>query len=82
MNYRLQKIPWGRSENLSLATLSFMLQCEHTVSQQTSVEASLYTILQSLSLTLFEKMLLDQLLTKTSLHNLDSETSTQLNLFD
>ena len=52
------------------------------VKKRLSVEASLYTILQSLSLTLFEKMPLDQLLTNTALHNLDSETSTQLNLFD
>ena len=52
------------------------------VKKKLSVEASLYTILQSLSLTLFEKMPLDQLLTDATLHNLESETSTQLNLFD
>jgi len=45
------------------------------------VEASLYTILQILSLTLFEKIPLDQLLNDTALENLDGENPTQLNLF-
>ncbi len=45
------------------------------------VEASLYTILQILSLTLFEKIPLDQLLNDTALENFDGETHTQLNLF-
>jgi Domain of unknown function (DUF4372)/Transposase DDE domain len=45
------------------------------------VEASLYTILQILSLTLFEKIPLDQLLNDTALENFDGENSTQLNLF-
>ena len=45
------------------------------------VEASLYTILQILSLTLFEKIPLDQLLNETALENFDDENATQLNLF-
>jgi uncharacterized protein DUF4372/DDE family transposase len=45
------------------------------------VEASLYTILQILSLTLFEKIPLDQLLNDTALENFDDESPTQLNLF-
>jgi hypothetical protein len=45
------------------------------------VEASLYTILQILSLTLFEKIPLDQLLNETALKNFDDENPTQLNLF-
>ena len=45
------------------------------------VEASLYTILQILSLTLFEKIPLDQLLNDTALENFDGENHTQLNLF-
>ena len=45
------------------------------------VEASLYTILQILSLTLFEKIRLDQLLNDTALENFDCENPTQLNLF-
>ena len=46
-----------------------------------SVEASLYTILQILSLTLFEKIPLDQLLNDTALEKFDCENPTQLNLF-
>jgi Domain of unknown function (DUF4372)/Transposase DDE domain len=45
------------------------------------VEASLYTILQILSLTLFEKIPLVQLLNDTALENFDGENPTQLNLF-
>ena len=45
------------------------------------VEASLYTILQILSLTLFEKIPLDQLLNDTALENFDCGNPTQLNLF-
>jgi hypothetical protein len=45
------------------------------------VEASLYTILQIFSLTLFEKIPLDQLLNDTALENFDDENPTQLNLF-
>src|SRR5664279_3501486 len=46
------------------------------------VEASLYTILQILSLTLFEKTPLDQLLNDKALQNLNEENPIQLNLFD
>jgi hypothetical protein len=45
------------------------------------VEASLYTILQILSVTLFEKIPLDQLFNDTALQNFDGENPTQLNLF-
>ena len=45
------------------------------------VEASLYTILQILSLTLFEKIPLDQLFNDTALENFGGENPTQLNLF-
>jgi hypothetical protein len=45
------------------------------------IAASLYTILQILSLTLFEKTPLDQLLNDIALQNLDSVDSNQLNLF-
>jgi Transposase DDE domain/Domain of unknown function (DUF4372) len=45
------------------------------------VAASLYTILQILSLTLFEKIPLDQLLNDTALENFDGENPTQLTLF-
>jgi hypothetical protein len=45
------------------------------------VAASPYTILQILSLTLFEKIPLDQLLNDTALENFDGEIPTQLTLF-
>ena len=45
------------------------------------VEASLYTILQILSLTLFEKISLDQLLNDEALEKFDDENAIQLNLF-
>lgn len=51
------------------------------VKKRLRVEASLYTILQILSLTLFEKMNLDQLLNDAALQNLDATASNQLNLF-
>lgn len=51
------------------------------VKKRLSVGASLYTILQPLSFKRFEKAPLNQVLKDTTLYNLDSETSTQLNLF-
>lgn len=52
------------------------------VKKRLGVEASLYTILQVLSLTLFEKTPLDQLLNDKALQNLNEENPIQLNLFD
>jgi hypothetical protein len=51
------------------------------VKKRFGLEASLYTILQILSLTLFEKTPLDQLLDNQVLQNQDSPNSNQLNLF-
>ena len=45
------------------------------------VAASLYTILQILSLALFEKTPLDQLLNDAALQNLDPVDSNPLNFF-
>jgi hypothetical protein len=52
------------------------------VKKRLAIEASLYTILQILSLTLFEKVPLPQLLTDNALQNLNTENPIQLNLFD
>ena len=52
------------------------------IKKRLGVKASLYTILQILSLMLFEKTPVDQLLNDRALQNLAGETSTQLNLFD
>ena len=51
------------------------------VKKRLGVAASLYTILQILSLTLFEKTPLDQLLNDAALQNLDLVDSNQLNFF-
>ena len=51
------------------------------VKKRFGLEASLYTILQILSLTLFEKMPLDQLLNNQALQTLDPADDKQLNLF-
>ena len=45
------------------------------------IEASLYTILQILSLTMFERMLLNQMLTDSDSTSAESETANKLNLF-
>jgi hypothetical protein len=51
------------------------------IKKRLGVNASLYTILQILSLTLFEKTQLQSLLNDRALQNLDDATSNQLNLF-
>ena len=52
------------------------------VKKRLGLEASLYTILQILSLTLFEKTPLGQLFNQTTLQNIDQPDSNQLNLFN
>lgn len=47
-----------------------------------NLNASLYTILQILSLTLFEKIPLDQLLNQMPLHTINQQENNQLNLFN
>ena len=52
------------------------------VKKQLNLSASLYTILQILSLTLFEKIPVDSLLTDPDLQNFGPQFPIQLNLFD
>ena len=52
------------------------------VKKRLKIEASLYTILQILSLALFEKTPLDQLLNNMELQMQESENNNQLNLFN
>lgn len=52
------------------------------VKKRLKTEASLYTILQILSLTLFEKTPLDQLLTNIEMQEATSQNDNQLNLFN
>jgi hypothetical protein len=51
------------------------------VKKRLGIEASLYTILQTLSLMLFEKTPLDQLLNDRALQKLNRQNPIQLNLF-
>jgi hypothetical protein len=51
------------------------------IKKRLRIEASRYTILQIMSLTLFEKIPLDQLLNDAVTKNLDATLPTQLNLF-
>ena len=52
------------------------------VKKRLKTEASLYTILQILSLTLFEKTPLDQILTNMEMQNTEPKDDNQLNMFD
>jgi hypothetical protein len=52
------------------------------VKKRLGVEASLYTILQILSLTLFEKTPMDQLLNDKALQIFENDVTIQLNLFE
>ena len=52
------------------------------VKKRLNTEASLYTILQILSLTLFEKITLDQLLKNTEMQMTTQQNNNQLNLFN
>jgi hypothetical protein len=52
------------------------------VKKRHKIEASLYTILQILSLTLFEKTSLNQLLTNNENQTCDTQEDNQLNLFN
>jgi Transposase DDE domain len=52
------------------------------IKKRLNLDASLYTILQILSLTLFEKTYINQLLTNTEYNGNWPEEANQLNLFD
>ena len=52
------------------------------IKKRLHLDQSLYTILQSLSLALFEKDKLHQVITQTHYNPLQSELPNQLNLFD
>jgi hypothetical protein len=83
-NLRIKKF-FGENENavktqIWIAISVYVLVA--IVKKRLGVEASLYTILQILSLTLFEKTPLDQLLNDEALQNLNEGNPIQLNLFD
>jgi hypothetical protein len=79
------KVFYGTTENavktqIWIAITIYVLVA--IVKKHLKIEASLYTILQILSLTLFEKTPLDQLLNNTGLQMAMSENDNQMNLFN
>jgi hypothetical protein len=52
------------------------------IKKRLNIPASLYTILQVLSLTVFEKIALEQLITKDAYNDAETQSDNQLNLFD
>jgi len=52
------------------------------IKKRLKLEASLYTILQILSVTIFERMPLNQIVTKTDCKMESDDMANQLNLFD
>jgi len=79
------KVFFGTSENavktqIWIAVSVYVLVA--IVNKRLKLSASLYEILQILSLTMFERIPLDQLLSKIVTENIDSVSPNQLNLFD
>lgn len=79
------KVFFGTSENavktqIWIAVSVYVLVA--IVKKRLKLSASLYEILQILSLTMFERIPLDQLLSKIVTENIDSVSPNQLNLFD
>lgn len=52
------------------------------IRKRLKINASLYTILQLLSLTVFERTPLNQIVTNSGCNSVQTDTSNQLNLFD
>jgi Domain of unknown function (DUF4372)/Transposase DDE domain len=79
------KVFFGTSENavktqIWIAVSVYVLVA--IVKKRLNLSASLYEILQILSLTMFERIPLDQLLSKIVTENIDAVLPNQLNLFD
>lgn len=79
------KVFFGTSENavktqIWIAVSVYVLVA--IVRKRLNISASLYEILQILSLTMFERISLDQLLSKIVTENIDEVSLNQLNLFD
>jgi hypothetical protein len=79
------KVFFGTSENavktqIWIAVSVYVLVA--IVKKRLNIPASLYEILQILSLTMFERIPLDQLLSKILSEHIDSVSSNQLNLFN
>ena len=79
------KVFFGTSENavktqIWIAVSVYVLVA--IVKKRLKLPASLYQILQILSLTMFERMPLNQLLSKINVASAIEESANQLNLFD
>ncbi len=76
---------YGTSEN-AVKTQIWIAICVYLlvaiVKKRLNIDASLYTILQILSISLFEKVEIKQLLTEINYKNLNNVSGNQLILFD
>jgi len=76
---------WGESEN-AVKTQIWIAICTYLMvaiaKKELKIERNLYEILQIISVSIFDKTQLNQLLNECPLQNLEIELSKQLNLFD
>jgi len=76
---------WGHSEN-AVKTQIWIAVCTYLLvailKRQLNLNLSLYEILQILSVSVFDKMPINQLLTNSKLQTLDNNMYNQLNLFE
>lgn len=79
------KVFWGESPNavktqVWIAVVAYLLVA--IVKERLKIERSIYEILQILSVSMFDKTPLNQLLTDNDLHFLDTPTDNQLNIWN
>ena len=76
---------WGESEN-AVKTQIWIAVCTYLMvaiaKKEMKIERNLYEILQIISVSIFDKTQLNQLLNECPLQNSEIELSKQLNLFD
>jgi hypothetical protein len=76
---------WGESEN-AVKTQIWIAVCTYLMvaiaKKELKIERNLYEILQIISVSIFDKTQLNQLLSESPLQNSENELSKQLNLFD
>jgi hypothetical protein len=76
---------WGESEN-AVKTQIWIAVCTYLMvaiaKKELKIERNLYEILQIISVSIFDKTQLNQLLNESSLQCSENELSNQLNLFD
>jgi hypothetical protein len=76
---------WGESEN-AVKTQIWIAICTYLmvaiIKKELKIERNLYEILQIISVSIFDKTQLNQLLTESALQNSENDISKQLNLFN